>query len=83
MNSDLVTIKELILLTTTDKALGVAFVEEGKVKDKVELWIPKSQVDRCTMKKKGDVGEVDVPRWLAEKNDLDYEDGDTNIRGAE
>jgi hypothetical protein len=79
MDSDLVTVKELILLVTTDKAFGVASVEEGKTKSKVELWLPKSQVDRCTMKKKGDVGEVDIPRWLAEKNDLDYEDGDTNM----
>lgn len=71
---DLVTVKGLKLLVTSDKALGVVFEEEGKIKDKVELWIPTSQVDRCTMKKKGDVGEVDIPRWLAEKNDLDYDD---------
>ena len=80
MAEDLVTVNNLILLVTTDKAFGVAHDEEGVKKEKVELWLPKSQVDRITMKKKGEVGEVDIPRWLAEKNDLDYEDGDVSIR---
>lgn len=74
MSDDLVTVKDLILLIETEKAFGVAMVEEGVTKTKVELWLPKSQVDRITMKKKNETGEVDMPRWLAEKNDLDYED---------
>jgi hypothetical protein len=80
--SDLVTVQNLVLLVETDKALGVAIVEDGQKKSKVEFWLPKSQVDRCTMKVKGEIGEVDVPRWLAEKNDLEYEDGDISIRGT-
>lgn len=71
---DLVTVKNLILLVTTDKAYGVSLIEEGEIKTKVEFWFPKSQVDRITMKKKNEVGEIDIPRWLAEKHDLDYED---------
>lgn len=76
---DLVTIKGLILITETPKAYGIAFSSEESKQPKVELWLPKSQVDRITVKRKGDVGEADIPRWLAEKNDLDYEDCDTSI----
>jgi hypothetical protein len=76
---DLVTVTNLILLVETEKAIGCAIIEDGKKKDKVKVWFPKSQIDRCTMTKRGDVGEVDIPKWLAEKNDLDYEDDDVSI----
>lgn len=76
--ADLVTVGDLKLLVETDKAYGVTSCndESGKVK----VWLPKSQIDRITMKKKDDVGEVDIPRWLAEKNDFDYEDSDTTLK---
>lgn len=72
--NDLVTVSDLVLLAETDKAYGVAVVEGEAEKKNVEYWLPKSQVDRITMKKGGDTGEVDIPRWLAEKNNLEYED---------
>ncbi len=73
--SDLVTVGDLVFLAETDKAIGVAIVsEEIKPNPKVEFWLPKSQIDRQTMHTKGEVGEVDIPRWLAEKNNLDHED---------
>jgi hypothetical protein len=74
MDNDLVTVSSLILIAVTDKAIGVAIVEGDKPITKVQFWLPKSQIDRQTMTKKGDVGEVDIPRWLAEKNDLEYVD---------
>jgi len=74
---DLVTVENVKLIAETDKALGVGLGEEAI---RVEIWLPKSQIDRQTMKKKGDVGEVDIPRWLAEKNNLEYEDGDVATR---
>jgi hypothetical protein len=72
--NDLVTVSNLILLAETDKAYGVAVIEDAEEKKTVEYWLPKSKIDRITMKKRGDIGEVDVPRWLAEKNNLEYED---------
>lgn len=72
---DLVTVDNLIFLAETTKAIGVAINESSEEeKIKVELWLPKSQIDRQTIHQKGDVGEIDIPRWLAEKNNLEYED---------
>jgi hypothetical protein len=72
--NDLVTIKGM-LLASTEKAIGISISDEnGEYKKKVEFWLPKSQIDRCQPKKTGEIGEIDIPRWLAEKNDLDYED---------
>lgn len=74
-NTDLVTVSGLILLAESDKAIGVAlFDPEGCAQPPVEFWIPKSQIDRQTMTKKGSIGEVDIPRWLAEKHDMDYQE---------
>jgi len=72
---DLVTVDNLIFLAETTKAIGIAVNESSEEeKTKVELWLPKSQIDRQTIYQKGDVGEIDIPRWLAEKNNLEYED---------
>jgi hypothetical protein len=73
-SNDLVTVSNIILLAETEKAIGVAVVETDKTPTKVEFWFPKSQIDRQTMQKKGDTGEIDIPRWLAEKHNLDYVD---------
>jgi hypothetical protein len=49
----------------TDKALLCVF-ETGD-----EEWIPKSQIgEGSEVKRKGDVGEIEIPRWLAEEKDL-------------
>ena len=72
----LVTVYDLVLLAETDKALGLACVDEMDGKN-VQFWIPKSQIDR----RKGlsvfaEVGELDIPRWLAEEKNLEYESDD-------
>lgn len=73
---DLVTIKDLILLVETEKAMGCIHSSElqERVKPQVQHWFPKSQIARRTMDGFGEVGEIDIPRWLAEKTDLEYEE---------
>lgn len=80
MGNDLVTVAALIKIVETEKAIGFIHLDEESQVDKpewlkaqrAEFWIPKSQIDRNTTEKKGDIGEIDIPRWLAEKNNLDY-----------
>lgn len=75
-SNDQVCVTGYWLLHETDKAYGIAASGEAK---KVEIWLPKSQAD-VTMAKGPDgketkeIKEAVMPRWLAEKNDLDYED---------
>lgn len=73
---ELVTVDNLVWLAETDKAIGFAVIGDIPVEEvlKVQIWMPKSQIDRNTMQKKRDVGEIDIPRWLAEKNNLEYID---------
>jgi len=75
---DLVTVAGLVLLKETEKALGVAVVAdmvEGETGREVQVWLPKSLIDRREgLDDFGVCGEVDIPRWLAEKNNLEYED---------
>ena len=74
-NNDLVTVSGLVFIAESDKAVGVALYDpDDAPAQSVEFWLPKSQIDRQTMFKKGSVGEVDIPRWLAEKHELDYQD---------
>lgn len=71
---DLVTVSGLVLLVETDKALGLAIADElvGKT---VTHWVPKSLVDaRRGLDAFGCVGEMDVVRWWAEKENLEYEE---------
>ena len=61
-NDDMITIKFDDIETETDAA--VLFKIDGET-----YWLPKSQIDYDEEEK-----EIDLPRWLAEKNDLeDYE----------
>jgi len=72
--NDLVTVSGLVLLKETDKALGVAVVSEMQG-HQVSHWLPKSMIDaRRGLDAFGEVGECDLPRWLAEKNSLEYEE---------
>jgi hypothetical protein len=74
--NDLVTVYDLVLIRETEKAYGVVHKEEiafGKCLKPIDVWLPKSQVDRSTLVYLKP-GEVDIPRWLAEKNNLEYEE---------
>jgi len=71
---DLVTVSGLVLLVETEKALGLAVADELEGK-KVDYWIPLSLVDaRRGLSVFGEVGAIDVPRWWAEKQGLEYEE---------
>lgn len=60
-----------VIVKESEKAyLFSALHKEGK-KD-IEVWIPKSQVSRIR-KKDNVASEVEIPEWLAKKNELDYE----------
>ena len=49
----------------TDRALLCVF-EDGR-----EEWVPKSQIrEDSQVTKKGDVGEIAIPVWLAEEKNL-------------
>jgi hypothetical protein len=74
---DLVTVSGLVLIKETDKALGVSVVDEMEehAKNAVQAWLPLSLIDaRRGLDAYGICGEVDIPRWLAEKNNLEYEE---------
>lgn len=80
MSEELVTVSNLFLKVETDKAYGVIpeiSAEEKSIPQQLRfaplVWIPKSQVDRSTLKKGTGGGEVDIPQWIAEKNNLEYE----------
>lgn len=56
------------VLAETERAILIK-TEEG------EAWIPLSQIDdESEVWKKGDTGTLAIKRWLAEKNDLFYEE---------
>lgn len=65
-----VIISEVTLIRSTDKA-GLYRDTEGN-----EFWIPWSQLRDDSVDKDGDTGDIRIPLWLAEENELDYEEED-------
>ena len=65
--NDLVTVRGLFLQFETDRAFGVSF---GPC-DPVEIWLARSLVDDHGLAK-GTEGWAQIPRWLAEKEDLQH-----------
>lgn len=63
-----VEVKVELLKRQTSKA-GL-FVVDGR-----EVWLPWSQIaEESEVAKDGDSGVIYIPRWLAEKNDLEYDE---------
>lgn len=75
---DIVTVKDLLVKVDKPKAYGVAVIQNGNVSmaqaGMIDAWIAKSQIESTDLKSVGSVGFVDIPRWMAEKNDLVYEE---------
>lgn len=66
-SSDPVTVNNLVLKVETDGAFGVDAGSDDIV------WIPKSQVEAHTLFK-DEKGTAVMPKWLADKNDFEYEE---------
>lgn len=69
-----IVVVEGVFITETPKATYMRVNGE-------EVWFPKSQFKRESELKDKDSGlwAVFIPRWLADKNDLDYVDEDDYI----
>lgn len=63
-----VNVARLKLVSKTEKAYGVS-QNGGEVK-----WIPSSQVENLELSRERGDGWIEIPKWLAEKNELDYEE---------
>lgn len=68
-NDDLVLIEGLYLQRATTKAYGVSYAPY----DEIELWIPKSLCGESTLRV-NELGTLEVRRWFAEKEELNYEE---------
>jgi hypothetical protein len=66
-SSDPVTVYDLILKLETEAAFGIE-ADENDV-----YWLPKSQIEAHTLVV-GQQGMAVMPRWLADKLSLDYEE---------
>tara|TARA_Y100000310_G_scaffold332735_1_gene408866 strand:+ start:55 stop:915 length:861 start_codon:yes stop_codon:yes gene_type:complete len=61
---DILTIKGVELKASSQKAIMVEQNGSG------EVWIPNSQIKNKTVSNVGDIGSIDIPGWLADKNGL-------------
>lgn len=66
-SNEIVTVMVDRLIRQTDNAALCSI-------DGEEVWLPWSQIDEGSeIASNGDSGEVYIPRWLAEKKNLNYE----------
>lgn len=58
-------IEDCKVVQDTEKAICVEIGSET-------IWIPRSQLhDDCELKEKDDEGDLIIPQWLAERNDIE------------
>lgn len=70
MGESSVRVEGLFLQAETSRAYGVSF---GIEDNNVECWIPKSEIEDRFLSR-GEEGWVVIPRWLADKMELSYEE---------
>lgn len=65
---EIVTVTDLWLKAESAKAMGVLVANEAPI-----VWLPKSEIENDTLET-GKEGTVEIPRWLADEKELNYED---------
>jgi len=76
-NQDFVIVKNRKLFCETDKAIliGPPTMPLHSRNSKGKTWIPKVFVSLpFPFEEKGDIADVEIVRWVAEQNDLEYEE---------
>lgn len=75
-NDDLVVIEKQEVYAETEKAvlIGQAGMTSGKRSDLHKTWIPIAFINHRTAHQIGAVGDFEIPRWFADKEDLEYKD---------
>ena len=71
---DLVTVlfvDDLVVIAETENAIGIG-PHDGK--REIEFWLPKSQLGDGYPRRDAVVESIEMSKWLAEKNDLNYEE---------
>lgn len=63
-----VTVEQVTLVRTTDAA--ALFLVDA---DDREVWLPLSQID-ITAWDNGDCDDLEMPKWLADAKELDYDE---------
>ena len=66
----IVRITDVTLKRSTSKA-GLYVTEDGD-----EVWIPWNHLEEGSVDKDGETGDILIPFWLAEKEELEYLDED-------
>lgn len=64
---DTVTVEGLRVMHVAPKSMLVD--KSGR-----EAWLPLSQIEETDLKAKGDEGYARIPRWLADAEELDYDE---------
>ena len=71
----LVTVSNMVCYSDPGAYKAILIGEPG-CGEKERIWIPKSQIEDCLnsppFQNKSDVGPISIPKWLAEKNGLDF-----------
>ena len=73
-HNDLVTIADIELYSETDKAIliGPPGLRADYRDNLRKVWIPLSMIDTTDLDGVGSIGYIEIPEWLADKNDLEY-----------
>lgn len=72
----LVTVSNIQLYGFTDKAIliGKPKLLKASIHDKHKAWIPLSFIDSRDIYDIDDIGYIEIPKWVAEQNDLEYDE---------
>lgn len=73
-NNEIVCVADLQVYAVTDKAIfvGPEGLNESQRDNQRKVWIPLSLIDSRNIYDVGELGYIEVPKWVAEKNDLEY-----------
>ena len=73
-HNEIVCCADLELYAETEKAIlvGTSGLHDTARDNARKVWIPSSMVDSTDLDGVGSIGYIEIPKWLAEKNDLEY-----------
>lgn len=72
-DSDIVVVRNLFLYKETDYAVLVGKPGLGRYDKLGKTFIPSSLIEHNEWKGEGTISDIEIPRWLAEDREFDYE----------
>ena len=73
-NNGIVVVSNVKLFAESDQAICIGPKHQLQRNDKDKTWIPMSLIESTTFDGVGSIGDLEIPQWLTDQKELEYDE---------